>query len=268
MMATDAEREEKGVHVRNYHRAEDILQHLEKSLQPWFGTFGRHNASGATGDNYDRKAVLLSICSGVLDRIYEQSPEGYFGGERFERKLSDDSVIEAGHWLVGVPFDLSIRAREPEEGDEERVLHLLTMATRLQPEYLQELIPSKIEVLNVKDMRYDPTVDRVTATGVIRYKGMDLYGPISCNTDAKASSALVEWLTEVTMDNHRWNNKLLTRQPWPGEVKSLIFANRAWAKQANVDRREVAKTFRDRLKGARSIFEAGGVEKLALSHEG
>lgn len=268
MMATDAEREEAGVHVRNYQRAEDILQHLEKSLQPWFGTFDRHNAAGAAGENYDRKAVLLSICAGVLDRIYVQSADGYFGGERSERKLSDESIIEEAHWVVGIPFDLSIRPREPREGDEERVLHLLTMATRLHPEYLQELAPSKVEVLAVKDMHYDPVADRVTAEGVVRYRGMEMKGPISCADEPRASSALLEWLTDVTMDNHRWNNKFVTRQPWPGELKALIFANRAWAKQAKVSKHEVANAFRDRLKGARSIFEAGGLDGLALSNDG
>jgi hypothetical protein len=251
-MATDEEREAAGVHVRNFHRAEDILSHLEKSLKDW---------APVTGSTYDREALLLSICSGLLERVYEWSEEGYDGGDGSLRKLSDESVVEGSPWLVGVPFDLSLRSKFKDE-EEERVLNLLTMVTRLQPHYLQELVPAQVEVLGYKEARYDPLADRVYMTGTLRYNGVKLHGDLKCGDDNGASDGLTEWLTEVTLEQNRWNNKVIGRQAWPAELKNLIFTNRSFLKQAGMSKRQVVQEYRKRLNGASTLFEAGNLDAL------
>lgn len=256
-MQGDEERADAGVHVRNYQRALDVLHNLEKSLQPWFAE------QVSTGQ---REAILLSICSGMLERVYEQSAEGYYGGEGFDRKAGDDSVVDGAPWVVGVPFDLSLRGGDD---GEERVLHLLTRMTRLEPHWLQELVPDQVDVTRVPDSEYyDPHRDRVLVRGTVRFRGIALTGHLVSDDDDRNVAALAGWLAEVTTNTQRWSNKTITRHTWPGPLKSLLLTNRAIATRAGWNVKQVTRMYRELLAGRSRLNELSDPSELTLQAGG
>jgi ATP-dependent helicase HrpA len=88
----------------------------------------------------DREAIIKSVCSGLVDNVYE-----YAGGE-WERKgkyrrLGRESVLpprSTRGLIVGVPFDLDL--------GEGHIMNLISMASVISIETLTEIAPHLVDV--------------------------------------------------------------------------------------------------------------------------
>jgi len=143
---------ENGVFVKAFFKAKEIRRHLEGALR------GKVRSIESTGKRDD---IVRSLCSGMVDHLYQRTGYGWRNGEGVDRELNRDSVITAsGDWLVGLPFDLEIKARRGGT----MTLRLIRMATKVNPRMLAEAAPQLVRLEEHLTPTYDSEKDVVVST--------------------------------------------------------------------------------------------------------
>lgn len=138
-----------GVFVRAYYQAKEKRRHLADSLR-------RKIKFGSSGNWED---IIKCICAGMVDHLCRHNGGDYRNGDGQDRQLSENSIVEDAEWLVGLPFDLEIKTRRGG-----MTLRLVTMATKVEPEWLAEVAPQLVKVEDGIDPAYVPECDSCYST--------------------------------------------------------------------------------------------------------
>ncbi len=143
---------ENGVFVKAFFKAKEIRRLLEDALR------GKVRSTESTGKCDD---IVRSLCSGMVDHLYQRTGYGWRNGESVNRELNRDSVVSAsGDWLVGLPFDLEIKTRRGGT----ITLRLIRMATKVNPRMLAEAAPQLVRLEEHLTPVYDSEKDVVVST--------------------------------------------------------------------------------------------------------
>ncbi len=156
---TKAEMREKGVSARNYFRAKDIRRQLASAI--------RSNLKNRS-TSHDRTEILKSVAAGMVDHLYKSDDYGdYVNGDQTKRTLGSGSVVRhSTEWLVGKPFDLEINTR-----DGKRTLHLIEMASKVDPIWLTEVAPQLVVEKTGLEPAYSSFDDTVKSTTRLYFNG-------------------------------------------------------------------------------------------------
>lgn len=139
-----------GVIPKRYHRAREVRRSLAGVLK---------SRSFKLISSGNETAIMKAICAGMVDHLY-QGPHSYHNGDEVVRELGNASVVSSqARWLVGLPFDLEAKARR---GGTFR-LHLLNLATVVDPTWLVEVAPHLVKIVEGIDPQYDIGKDVVTS---------------------------------------------------------------------------------------------------------
>ncbi len=146
-----------GVHVRAFFQAKETRRHLADSLR------GKIRV-GTTGN---RAHILRAVCAGMVDHLYQYQGGGYVNGDGVYRELGNESVVPVGSWIVGLPFDLEVKGKWGP-----RKLHLIRMATKVDPKTMAEIAPHLFERKTGQNPRYDADTDCVVSTTQTCFKSV------------------------------------------------------------------------------------------------
>ncbi len=152
-----AEMVENGVFVKAFFQAKEKRRHLANSLR---GKIRNFESSGR------REDILRSICAGMVDHLFRYNCGDYINGDNQCRQLSEGSIVSSAEWLVGIPFDLEIKARRGR-----MTLHLITMATKVDPEWLVEVAPQLVKVEKGLSPYFDSEQDSCFSTTKVHFNG-------------------------------------------------------------------------------------------------
>ncbi|HSX34009.1 MAG TPA: helicase-related protein [Candidatus Saccharimonadales bacterium] len=135
-------------------RCESLIDALKGKVK--FGTTG------------NREDILKALCAGMVEHVFCMGDYGYQqSASHAPRRLTRDSVAHGADWLVGEPWDLHTTSREGEPF----VLHLIRMATRVEPEWLIEVAPQLSQTITGLEPRYYPNFDAVFSTTEVWFNG-------------------------------------------------------------------------------------------------
>jgi HrpA-like RNA helicase len=146
-----------GVFVKAYFQALERRRLLVDSLR------GKVRF-GSTGDKI---SIIKAVAAGMVDHLYQRYGIGFRNGGG-QRELGRESVVRYAMWIVGIPWDLQIKTRRGL-----RVLHLIKMASRVEPEWLAEVAPQLVKN-ELRNFRYSGTSQRVIADQVTTFNGHDI----------------------------------------------------------------------------------------------
>lgn len=150
---TKEQMKEAGIFVKAYFQAKEKRQHLADALR---GKVKSFQSSG------DRNEIIKAVCAGMAEHLFRGEYGMYRNGELqafggITRQLNRETVIKSAVWVVGEPWDLQIKTRMGP-----RTLHLIRMATKVDPSWLAEVAPQL-----AKEERYSPRFDAVSDTVVV-----------------------------------------------------------------------------------------------------
>jgi hypothetical protein len=246
------EMRQKGVSQRSYYRAKEIRQHLAQAVRRMF-------KFGSTGD---REAILKSISAGMVDHLYHRESRygEYRNGDEVERQLGQSSLVSGTDWLVGEPFDLEIETRRGK-----MTLHLVEMASRVNPMWLAEIAPQLVEFKTDLNPRYNPEKDVVVSTTETYFNGAKIGEETVDNPEhGDAGEVFARWLsgrselTGTVLDEVLKANS--ARQSQARELNTRI--GEETFKVYSLD--EVYEFYRNALMGARRVQEIESAEALRL----
>jgi HrpA-like RNA helicase len=138
-----------GIFAKSYFRAKDIVKNIRRNAL-------RDARISSTGD---REQIIRCICSGMVDHLYRSEGRYSLKNGGPDRELNKASVLELGYdkeWIVGVPFDLEITIRRGTT-----TLNLVTLATKVTPELLQEVAPQLVTEAHGAEPKFNPHKDLV-----------------------------------------------------------------------------------------------------------
>lgn len=255
---TKDEMRKKGVFVKAYFQAKQKRQHLADAL------LGKIRF-GSTGKKED---ILRAVCAGMVDHLFRKIGWGsYQNGEAGERQLARESVLLGADWLVGKPWDLQIKTRfDP------RTLRLITMASKVDPEWLVEVAPQLSRKETGLNPRYDVEKDTVVSTTKIFFNNQKVGGKeVSDNNHPEAERIFATWLATQSV------LPIVPSHSAGKDVDRVLRSNAAKqerAQQLNIrtgeetfkvfSSQEVKKWFITALSGARRIIEIVRPEALEL----
>ena len=174
-----------GFSLRNYFRAKEIRQRLDKAVKKKFFR---------SGSNGQRTNILKAVCAGMVDHLYENKYGSYQNGEKTEREIGRSSVVGSANWLVGQPFDLQIKTRRGL-----MTLRLIQLATKVEPTWLVEVAPHLTEKKSGLNPRFDPEKDCVVSNTQIFFNGQLVTEKTTKNpAHPKASEIFAKWLSRQT----------------------------------------------------------------------
>ncbi len=151
--------EDNGIHPKAFFRALEMRKHLSDALR------GKINWMETSSDG-NREDIVCCIISGLIDHIFVNRAGGYSNGEKSFRMLSRESVVRYGTpIIVGVPRDIPIKKHYGTV-----TLNLVTMATAVSVELLQEIAPHLMDEVT-KDIVYDETLGEVVEVKAIMFRG-------------------------------------------------------------------------------------------------
>jgi len=170
-----------GVFVKAYYQAKEKRRHLANSLRGKIHTF---KSSG------DRQEILKCICAGMVDHLYRYNGGDYRNGDGQDRQLSEGSIVRDAEWLVGIPFDLEITTRRGN-----MTLNLVTMATKVEPEWLAEVAPQLVRIETGSDPAFSPDYDSCYSTTKTFFQGQKIEEKrVATPEHEKACELFADWL--------------------------------------------------------------------------
>lgn len=172
--------EEIGIHRKSFFRAREARNHIIRSLPRQYEL---------TSDG--REAVLRSCVAGMVDRLYRYRGYSRFEGARDERELSKDSAIAgtACEWIVGIPFDLEVPARQGGTF----TLNLINFASMVDPSWLVEVAP-QLQTTELRDFSYDESQAKVVANQVTLFNGVEINSVVIDAPEGEESlTAVARW---------------------------------------------------------------------------
>lgn len=249
---------ESGIGMRSYFRAKDIRRQLARAIK-------RHFSFGSTGNRED---ILKAVCAGMVDHLYHSAGYGdYRNGDGVTRELGSASLVRGGKWLVGKPFDLQIMTRRGQ-----RVLKLISLATRVDPTWLVEIAPHLVKTKTGLRPTYDVEKDVVVSVTETYFNGQKVSeDSVADGEHPEAATVFAQWLSR--MDALPSVPEYAAGQ----ELDSVLRSNaerQERARQLNIrtgeetfrhfSRDEISDRFVAALSGARRIIEVVRPEALKL----
>lgn len=152
-----------GIFAKDFFRADEIRRKLLDSVRG--EVRGEAKRFGSRED--ERKAILRACVAGLVDHLYHRTYDGYRNGSQTDRQLARESVVAGSpEWLVGLPKDIEIMTRKGR-----MTLHLVSMATAVDPAILSEVAPQLSEQKSGLSPRYEAEKDMVTSVTEMYFNG-------------------------------------------------------------------------------------------------
>lgn len=176
------EMRENGVFIKAYFQAKQRRRKLADALR---GRVRRFQSSGK------REHILRAVCAGMVDHLFQGSYGSYRNGEGQDRQLNRHSVVSAAKWLVGIPWGLEIKTRRGGK----KTLHLIRMATKVDPQWLVEIAPQLAERKTGLNPRYDVQKDCVVSTTDTYFNGQKVRSEeVADGENPEAARIFAAWL--------------------------------------------------------------------------
>jgi HrpA-like RNA helicase len=167
-----------GIHVKNYFKVIEQRRLLQDALT---------EAGIECATTGDRESIVLSICAGMVDKVYSLSGVCATSLERHDRREIDkNSVVasEEGQFVVGTPFDIG-RFR------------LLTMNTLVTLDQLTTVAPDLLQVEVGAEPYYNERHRMVMSHNIMRFGDSVLSTEERQHPDhPEASRIFAEWLAD------------------------------------------------------------------------
>jgi len=153
-----------GVFAKDFFRATEIRGKLLDAVRG--EVRGEAKRFGSRED--ERKAIVRACVAGLVDHLYHRTSYGYRNGTSTDRELARESVVAGSpEWLVGLPKDIEIMNRKGRKV----TLHLVSMATAVDPVILTEVAPQLSETKRGLSPRYEAEKDLVTSVTQTFFNG-------------------------------------------------------------------------------------------------
>jgi HrpA-like RNA helicase len=146
-----------GISVKAYYQAKKKRRQLADALK---GKVREHESTGNLED------ILRAICASRVDYLFNCRGGIFYSADNMMRELTRGSVVAQSEWLVGEPFDLEFQTRRGPA-----VLHLVRMATAVNPDWLAEIAPHLVVVESGINPHYDQNLDEVVSTTETWFNG-------------------------------------------------------------------------------------------------
>lgn len=239
-----------GISLRSYFRAREIRDHLAQAVRKFFHL-------GSTGRRED---ILKAVSAGMVDHLYQGRYGEYQNGDGQTRQLGTASLVRGAEWLVGLPFDLEIQTRRGK-----MTLHLITLATKVNPEWLAEVAPHLTEQKTGLDPRYDAQKDTVVSTTQVFFNGQMVREETVADGDhPEAAEVFARWLAGCSSTSHASLDAVLGSNA-ARQNRARQLNNRSGENTFKVySSDEIFQWFVTALSGARRIAEIIRPEALAL----
>lgn len=156
-LMSNSEKKMKGIHPGGYHRVKNTRKKLVEALRL------PKEKLCSTGSRED---ILRACVAGMVDHLFRNDYGCYRNGDGFARELGRESVVSRSDWLVGLPKAIQIKSRF-----DLKTLHLVSMATKVEPMWLAEVAPQLIETRLEADYLYDLKEQMVLVTKATRFNG-------------------------------------------------------------------------------------------------
>ncbi len=175
------EMQEKGVFVKAFFQAKEKRRHLAEALYDKVRTFR---------SNGNRDNILKAVCSGMVDHLYKSEYGDWKNGDGQIRQLARESVVRDASWIVGLPFDLEITTRRGK-----MTLHLVQMATKVNPSWLIEIAPQLVRLEQGLDPQYSADTDVCTSVCRTHFNGQQVAEVREATPEHPESARLfAEWV--------------------------------------------------------------------------
>jgi ATP-dependent helicase HrpA len=179
--ARDIKREDlraAGIHAKNYFKVLEQRRLLQDALK---------DAGIDCYSTGSRESIVLSICAGMVDKVYSLAGLTATSLERDDQRVLDkNSVVasEEGHFVVGIPFDIG-RVR------------LLTMNTLVTLDQLTTVAPDLLQVEVGAEPYYNERQRTVMSHSIVRFGDNVLSTEERPHPDhPEAASVFASWLTD------------------------------------------------------------------------
>jgi ATP-dependent helicase HrpA len=189
---------ETGIFAKNFFRAGEIRRKLLDAV----GRRVRSESKRFASKDEEREAVLRACVAGMVDHLYHNEyGSSYRNGGNCTRELARESVVHANdsEWIVGLPFDISGKGRRGYPF----TLHLVGMATAVEPAWLVQVAPHLAERRSGLNPRFDPGKDSVVSTTETFFNGQSIREEEAADPNhPEAAKIFCSWLTEQMSDDY------------------------------------------------------------------
>lgn len=175
---------DKGIHRRNFFEAKATLRSLRATMM-------RQLRTGTPTSTGDRQQILLSVCAGMIDHLYESRAGMYVNGDRRERTIGHESVVsDFPAWIVGTPHDLEFTTKYGKQ-----MRYLVNMVTKVDIEMLLEIAPHLFRVEQHLNPFYSPDHDCVLSTLVAHFRDRPIHEEVvEDRAHPDAAKLFAEWV--------------------------------------------------------------------------
>lgn len=240
----------KGIFTPSLWRVKELIQKLRDALR-------QHGVSfGSTGD---RESILRACVSGMVDHLYRSDYGLYKNGGNVHRQKARESVIYTNpQWIVGIPRDIQFKDRRGYL----RTLYLVTMVSKVDPEWLADVAPQLVRRVVGLNPYYDYSKDSVMSITELYFNDHLIRKEIVEDPEhPQAAKLFATWLSlnsGVALDDVLRRNQELHVKACQLNIRAgqLLF-------QA-LDHNELSLWYQQQLRGARRVAEVANPEVLAL----
>jgi hypothetical protein len=251
---TEEDFEVNGVQEKTFRRAQEMRDHLLLALERKVSSFE------STGNRLD---ILKSVVAGMVHHVYNNNYGELETLDEEPREICRDSVVSAGRWLVGLPFDLEIETRYGK-----KLIYLVSMITSIDPTWLIELAPHLVEKEDGDEIRYVPNKDICESLTVTLFNGNEICKEWS--VDNSGDYVIADWLANLVL--HK--NADLTKNSY---LNNIILENRKLIERCEdlnarngtkifklYSKDELVEYFTARMNNASRISDVKNLEDLLL----
>ncbi len=184
---------EAGIFTKDFFRADELRRKLLDATAREVRSESKRFAS----KDEERQAILKACVAGLVDHLYRSQYGGYVNGTPVSRDLARESVVRGSpEWLVGLPKDIEIKNKRGRM----QTLHLVSMASSVDPALLAEVAPQLVERRTGLSPRFDVEKDSVVSTTEIFFNGQKIGEEVVADPEhPEAANIFCAWLTAQMM---------------------------------------------------------------------
>ncbi len=177
-----------GIFAKDFFRAGELRRKFLEATRSEL----RFDSKKFASKEEERQAVLKACVAGMVDHLYRSQYGRYTNGSSTERELARESVVRGqSEWLVGLPFDISGVGKRGRPF----TLHLVGMATAVDPTWLAAVAPQLVERKTGLRPYFDPEKDSVVSTTETYFNGQKIKEEVVADPEhAEAASIFCAWL--------------------------------------------------------------------------
>ncbi|MEK9183438.1 MAG: helicase-related protein [Patescibacteria group bacterium] len=254
-----------GIFAKDFFRAGEIRRKL---LDATGGRLRSESKRFASKDE-EREAILRACVAGMVDHLYSGEYGRYRNGGNGTRELARESVVTGSpQWLVGLPFDISGKGKRGRPF----TLHLVGMATAVDPTWLVEVAPHLVETKTGLRPAYDSEKDLITSVTETFFQGRKVTEEtVADGEHPEAAAVFARWLAGqnalpttpahaagITLDAVLRSNAVRQEQARQLNIRTGEETFKVYSFEEKVER------FAALLFGARRVIEVVRPEAIAL----